>query len=184
MIAMPIGHAGNDAEYLVKWRNGSLKALRTSRRTTWIEQEEFVEWCVRNPHKIRMWRFHRDDEELAYEPVAYGGLEHVEWENGLAELTLLVNPTMRRQGNGRAAFRYIMQEAFYKLRLNCVWSETYRCNQDGVAFIESLRSAYGLYTVTIPDRKYYNGKYHEAVWWCMTKERWDEIRSWHPGATG
>jgi RimJ/RimL family protein N-acetyltransferase len=148
---------------------------------TSAHQGSWTNWLLSNPGKARFWIFYREGEETAYEPCAMGGLENIQWENGVAEMSLIVNPSMRRQGNGRYAFRWLLGEAFDRMRLNSVWSETYECNVAGMGFIDAIRNTYRFHTTWLPDRKYWDGKYVMALRWAINKERWDEIRSWHPG---
>lgn len=157
-------HAPTRAETVnvARWRADAGGApFRTSREISATQQERFYEDVVDQPGAHRYWtvRPRPGYGFVPADPVAFVGLTGIEWENGLAEISLIVAPHVQRRGVGTATVRAVLDEAFLRLRLATVWGECYRCNP-AYPFWERVTKAWGAYATTLPGRKYWAG----ALW--------------------
>jgi len=97
--------------------------------------------------------------------IGMGGLTNIEWENGCAEISLIINPEYRGKGYGRKAVDLLLDEAFKSMRLYSVYGEVYDCgNRDFWYKIVEERSGY---ITNLVDRKMYNGKIYDSMWFSV-----------------
>lgn len=101
--------------------------------------------------------------------VAFTGLTHIEWENGRAEISLLVAPERRGSGIGAECVRLVLREAFERLRLVTVVAECYHHNP-ALAFWRRLGAQYDATETTLPRRKWWDGRLHDAALITFTAE--------------
>ena len=142
-----------DMEHIRKWRNESLDTLRTPFPLTKEQQEDWYrnEICNRNS-RSRFWAI-TDDEALrpSLELVGYGGIENIQWENRIGEISLLIDPKARGQGFGKQAAVMIIDEAFKRMNLETVYGEVY-LNNPAVKFWEAITAIYQGDTIILPNR--------------------------------
>jgi hypothetical protein len=120
------------------------------------EQERFYyELGSHSPH--RYWSL-VDHGRL----IAFGGLTNIEWENRLAEISLIVSPRYRRKGWGRKAVDLIFAEGFGNMNLNRIHGIAYGCNP-GYLFWQKITEEYKGALSWQPDRKYWKGIYHGGL---------------------
>lgn len=168
------------------WRKTCRATLRTSRDLTPSEQEAFYRdvVCNRNsPHRyyaaLCPTHYGSPKHEVEYdrdEFVALVSLENISWENGHAEIGLLVDPARRGRGIGREAVRLVLDKAFGELRLLTVWGEAYK----GVGHAEfwmHVVDAYGGETTAWARRKFWNGTLHNALLFTIPREGWEAQRA-------
>ena len=169
-----------DCEAARKWRNPeSVRAgLRTPYVLTAEMQEDFYRnvVCDRNS-RHRYWAVREGGGVVAVEIyggavpdvfVAMVGLTDLQWENGVAEISLMVDPDRQGKGIGTAALRLTLTEAFDRLRLLAVHGEVYEHNP-AVNFWR--RHADG--EVLVPYRKYWDGVHWGAVmFWFTPDGKW------------
>ena len=112
-----------DVERIRQWRNETLESFRTPYPLTEEMQGYFYDEIVCNrDHNSRWWSVYAGYGTL----VGLAGLTDIEWENGLAQISLIVYP--QKQGYGREAVRMVLDEAFKNMGLNTVYGECYECN--------------------------------------------------------
>lgn len=172
------------------WRNDEPQFLRTPYLLTKEMQDEFYDEVVCNRDSKHRYFGIMDDikysaveaadnrkcgiypeDGLYPEFIGMVGLTNIEWENGTAEISLIINPEYRRQGKGKEAVKLLLDEAFKQLRLYSVYGEVYKCGN--VDFWKHIIQEYGPtwvehYTwVQLADRKYYNGKHWDSIWFSF-----------------
>jgi RimJ/RimL family protein N-acetyltransferase len=153
-----------DMEPIRKWRNECLKTLRTSFPLTREQQEQWYrdEVCNRNS-RTRFWAITSDNGTL----VGYGGIENIQWENGIGEISLLIDPSCQRKGYGYEAVNLIINWAFEQMGLHSVYAECYLHNM-AVAFWDKVFK--GRFVATLPWRKYVDGRYETSRYYAWAKD--------------
>jgi GNAT superfamily N-acetyltransferase len=111
----------------------------------------------------RYWAVHRDVDNSF---VAMTGLTDIAWENGIAEISLLVDPAITKKGIGKETVGLVLAEAFGALRLLTVFGECY-LNNDAVGFWESVVKDHGGSTTTLPRRKWWNGQLWDSLYFTI-----------------
>jgi RimJ/RimL family protein N-acetyltransferase len=152
-----------DMEPIRQWRNQCLSTLRTPFPLTKEQQEQWYrdEICNR-ASRSRFWGIVE-----GWELVGYGGIENIQWENRIGEISLLINPEKHGQKYGTKAARTIIDQAFYELNLYTVYAECY-VNNPAVGFWDMIFK--GQYKTRLPNRKYYNGSYFDSYYYSWSKE--------------
>ena len=85
------------------------------------------------------------------------GFVGIQWENGLAEISLIVGPD-EPKGTGRAAVGLALRWAFNDLRLATVWGECYASNE-AIGFWKKIVAEHpGGSAVILPRRKFWAGR--------------------------
>jgi RimJ/RimL family protein N-acetyltransferase len=157
-----------DAALVSAWRNDARQTLRTTGFSTIDLQEKFIESL--DPKVHRFFSF-LDGGSL----VAFGGLTDIQWENRMAEISLIVDPDCQRSGFGSEAVDMILDEAFNKLNLNTVFGECYKCNP-AVDFWFRLVQKYEGHTSILPNRKFWNGEYHDSLHFSIDAEAYRTVQ--------
>ena len=173
-----------DCEEVRGWRNaeGSRATLRTPMMLTQEQQAAFYRdvVCDRSaPH--RYWSLVGPDPVPRMPKIvagsmllAFGGLTDIEWENGAAQISLIVRPDVRGHGVGREAVRLILREAFERMRLLTVHGEVYDCNPASAFW----RSRAGTNVAYVPGRKWWDGRLHGSlVFWFSAPRPNEEATS-------
>ena len=154
--------SAEDAEQIRLWRNENIAAARTPYLLT---REMQLAWyhnvvCNRDA-KSRYWAI--------WSPanfIGIAGLQNIEWENSTAEISLMIGPEHRRKGHGKAALEELLRIGFQQIGLHSIWGEVYVCAQS-FEFWRKIGADRKLQTAFLPDRKFWNGKYWPAVWFCF-----------------
>ncbi len=154
-----IGARMEDAGLISNWRNDARSTLRTTGFCTIDSQEKFIENL--DPKVHRYYSF-VDGGDL----VAFGGLTCIQWENRIAEISLIVDPDQYRNGHGSDATDMILDEAFNKLNLKTVFGECYKSNP-AHEFWFRLTEKYEGYTTILPNRKFWNGEYFGSLYFSI-----------------
>jgi len=168
----------NDMWHIRIWRNQCLPYLRTSFALTQEMQEDWYknEICNRNS-RSRFWAIevpgeveHTPIESIQRKPrlVGYGGIENIQWENSIGEISLLINPAEHHKGYGHAAAMDILSQAFNVLNLETVYGEVY-ANNPAHRFWDLLTKQYRGSSYRLPKRKYWNGVYHDATYFSLPR---------------
>ena len=162
------------------WRNAEPQFLRTPYLITERMQDKFFDEVINNlDSKHRYFAIMEMDGDLgkvAFSPLDFpegffigmGGLTNIEWENGCAEISLIINPEYRRQGKGKEVVNLLLKQAFEQMRLYSVYGEVYDCGNK--QFWVTVILEYGAYSTPLKCRKYYNGKMHHSIWFVF--ENW------------
>lgn len=155
----------SDMESIRAWRNKCLPYLRTPFALTMEMQEDWYknEICNRNS-KTRFWAI-----EVAGRLVGYGGIENIQWENSIGEISLLINPEYQGRGIGHGAAIDILYQAFNVLNLNTVFGEVYH-NNPAVKFWKLLTNQYDGATSILYNRKYWDGNYYDATYFSIQRD--------------
>lgn len=164
-----------------EWRNAEPQFLRTPYMITEKMQDDFFDNVINDrDSKHRYFAIIEDVKETIQTSdthfeermntfIGMGGLTNIEWENGTAEISLIINPDYRRQGKGAKAVDLMLIQAFNIMRLLSVYGEVYRCGN--VAFWESIVKEYepDSYRTDLPNRKYFNGVMFPSVWFSIAR---------------
>ena len=128
-------------EAIRQWRNAQLEFLRQTAPVSPEQQEKYYAsriWPAMEqaqPAEVLVGYFWR--ERL----IGYGGLVHIAWEHGRAELSFLVDPTLAADETGyRTHFlnflALVKEMAFRDLRLRRLFTETYAIRDCHIASLE------------------------------------------------
>ena len=154
------------AELARQWRNEDISPYRTPFLLTSENQQEWykevTERC--SPHRY----YTIGDKSLRdsnYWINGVGGITNIQWENRICEISLVINPKNRRMGIGSEAVQLIKYEAFNSLNLHTLFGEVYGC-----ANMDFWKSCKPDYMTTLPNRKYWNGKYHDSMYFSWSKD--------------
>jgi RimJ/RimL family protein N-acetyltransferase len=165
-----------DMEPIRQWRNQCLSTLRTPFPLTTEQQEDWYRneicnrqsrsrfWAIMAPSEYRDGLFISNPDP--YDIVGYGGIENIQWENSIGEISLLINPSYHGKGFGKQAAIEIIRQAFDSLNLNTVFAECYQ-NNPAVAFWDKIFQKG--YRTILPNRKYSDGVYVNSVYYSLSK---------------
>lgn len=159
-----------DVERARVWRNedGMRAKLRTPYMLSREQQEEFYRQSVSNRQaNSRWWSVYEDDRF-----IGLIGLTDIEWENGLGQVSMMVDPELHGRGYGRQAFELLLREAFDRMRLLTVYGECYECNP-AISFWRRMMEEYGGKIVMIPRRKFWGGRLWGAMLFTVAAEQWE-----------
>lgn len=156
-----------EAEWGRRWRNTYTECLRTPYLLTREMQEDFYknEICNRNsPH--RFWGIWENKETC----IGIGGITYIQWENGIGEITVNLDPAKRGEGLGRQAAELLLKEGFEHLRLQTIFGECYLTNPMGCAMWAKITDKYKGYKTELPRRKFWDGRLWNALYFSITEE--------------
>ncbi len=155
-----------DVEQVRKWRNETLESLRTPFLLTAEMQEQFYADVICNrTSNARFWGIWVTDRGIE-KFVGMCGLENIQWENGGAEISIMLNPVHHGKGHGKQAIEMLLDKAFDQLRLNRVWGECYECNK-AVDFWKKIVEDYNGYYTRLPETKFYDGQYWDSIYFSI-----------------
>lgn len=169
-----------DCEQVRQWRNDCLYALRTPYGLTEEMQSRFYEdvICNRNT-RARFWGIYIDDvvamNAISGDTISdsmligMAGLENIEWENGTAEISLILNSDYRGKGCGSRAVDILLDKGFNNMGLRTIYGECYYCNP-AIYFWRKIINRYGGYETILPKRKLWNGEYYGSLYFSIDKE--------------
>ena len=154
----------DDMEYIRQWRNQCLDTLRTPFPLTKEQQEDWYrnEICNRQS-RSRFWAI-TEKGSL----IGYGGIENIQWENSIGEISLLINPEYQGRGYGKSAAVEIITQAFNRLNLHTVFGEVYVTNP-AMGFWVAITDAYKGYKTLLPNRKYLDGKHWDSLYFSVSQ---------------
>jgi hypothetical protein len=155
--------------------NERLKCPETLRTALMINRSHQDEWYKREianrDSRTRYFIFAKEKS------VAYGGLEHIDWENSNAEISLLVYEAERGKGYGEQCIWEILRMGFDRLNLHAIYGECYACGN--IDFWKKVNTRIrentdGWKDVTVhetylPHRKYWQGKYWDSYFFTYQK---------------
>lgn len=151
------------------WRNGQMEMLRTSFPLTQEMQEDFYEnvICNRNSNS-RFWGLWNKEKFLGM-----CGIENIQWENRLGEISLLLNPEIITDENLQKSLKLVLQEGFNNLNLENIYTEVYTCNPQKT-FWDDIVKKYKCTSSILPNRKFYIGKYHNSTYINFNRSEFDK----------
>jgi RimJ/RimL family protein N-acetyltransferase len=142
--------------------------FRTSFLLTYNMQKEFYDNIISNRKAnsryfgIFLKEISDDMTNLAI-LIGYIGLDKIEWENGIAEIGLLIFDKYHNKGYGSKALNLLLIEAFNSMRLQNIYGECYKCNP-GIKFWKKMIKKYKGYETILPARKFFNGSYWDSLY--------------------
>jgi len=167
------------------WRNEIPETLRTPFLLTKEMQEDFYENVCKRESSDRYWAIIRtiDDEIKEVVPetgfIGMGGIENIQWENRLGEISLIIDPTQTGNGLGKEAVDLLLDQAFNYLNLQTVWGECYCCNP-AWEFWQKITERYkGRYYTGdnpptrwthLPNRKFWKGEYYDSLYFSIDRD--------------
>jgi len=155
-----------DCEKARTWRNQCMEALRTPYMLTEQQQAEFYSNTVCNRNaKARYWGIHVYDNL-----IGMCGIENIEYENRLGEISIILNPEQQRKGYGEQAVKMLLEKGFNFMNLENIYGESYLCNT-ATKFWLKMATRYRAKTRTLPNRKYWNGAYYNSLYFSFNKGR-------------
>jgi RimJ/RimL family protein N-acetyltransferase len=147
-----------EIEIVRQWRNEDLSYLRTPFLLTQEMQEEFyINTICNRLSDARFWAI--EDKEF----VGMAGLVNIQWENSLAEISLIITPTERKKSYGEQAVKSLLLKGFYQLNMNNIYGECYLCNPS-IVFWKKMIDKYKGTMSLLPNRKYWNGDFHNSIY--------------------
>jgi hypothetical protein len=173
-------------EVVRQWRNKLEGVLRTPFFLTDKMQESFYNniICNRNSNNrfFGVYTFESLDSSLAIntktmqarrvnEFIGMVGLVNIEWENGLAEVSMIINPNLCNKGIGSQALDLLLDKGFNHMNLINIYGEVYECNSAVNFWVKQIKK-YDAYTTTLPSRKYFDGKYFNSVYFNFNFNDW------------
>lgn len=145
---------GSEATKMLEWRTPN------ACRTPWeIRYDDQLTWYSHlDPHREQWWAVYEKGSP-GETHVGCVALQHIDWVNGRAEISLVIDPAKRGAGIGSAAVERVLGMAFARYRLRSVWGECYQCS-GAVPFWEKVVSRWAPYShaTKIPATKFQGGK--------------------------
>ncbi len=167
MIATPLTET--QALEVKDWRNGCRGALRTG-WTTDAQQHRFAEGNFKSDYMY--WGFFEDDLVGSIVLIGAGGLVNINHRVRIAEISLIVEPEARKSGYGTDMVAWLLAEAFGNQRLKTVHGEVYYCG--AWTFWQKICEKYHAYTTELPNRQWWDGKYHDSMYFSIDEGKWCE----------
>ncbi len=153
--------AKEDVEAVRLWRNQAMEVLRTPFMLTQEMQEDFYANVICNRHtSARYWSVVLEKDGTV---VGLTGLVGIEWENRLAEISLMIDPEQRENGYGEEALAQLLRKGFHELNLENIYGECYLCNPATI-FWKKMIKKYGALTTELPRRKFWHGRYWNSLY--------------------
>lgn len=169
-----------------EWRNNELQFLRTPYMITEKMQDDFYDNVINgrdSKHRYFAIMEELTDEEPnkkgeVYGPyskqvfIGMGGLTNIEWENGTAEISLIIAPEYRGKGYGKKAVEMLLQQGFGNMRLFSIYGEAYGCGnyEFWKNFVEKRdKKKRNGYMQELCNRKFYNGKMYGSLWFSFNE---------------
>jgi len=161
------------------WRNAEMQCWRTSQMLTPIMQREFYESLSDRNTDKRYFAIQKDKglatcSERDIDFIGMGGINNIQWENSIGEITLIIDPEKRKDSNGEKAVDLLLDYAFNHLNLKTVCGECYLCN-DAVKFWEAITEKYVGDTAELFNRKYFDGIYWDSLYFSINKNDFNKI---------
>jgi len=173
----------NDCEQVRAWRNEILEALRTPFPLTEEQQGQFYQdvicnrdararfwgiWVEEGTYKKYPGNIIGSDPDDSYRETFIGmaGLENIEYENGRAEISIILNPVYQGKGYGKEAFDILLRKGFNELGLRQIWGEYYDSNP-AKEFWQKIIKKYNGYQVRHKCIKFWNGEYWDSTYFSF-----------------
>lgn len=132
---------GSQIESIRKWRNSQISVLRQNSTISWRRQKKYFKKRV----FPEMGRLKPVQILFAIEScgsfVGYGGLTNIDWATGKAEISFLLNPSIKE---GKGDYLYIFNNfltlitniAFDYLALSRLFTETFSSRVEHITILE------------------------------------------------
>lgn len=166
-----------DMEQVRQWRNEMPETLRTPYPLTKEQQAQYYQDVICNRQSTtRYYGFWELGPPLdkTDQFICMGGIENIQNETRIGEISLIVNPEYRGKGYGRKIVNEILGFAFNTLNLDAVWGECYMCGN--VEFWCKIIKEHNAFHTQLPHRKYFNGQYYDSLYFTFLKNQYCEIK--------
>lgn len=183
-----------DCEQVRLWRNESLVSLRTPFLLTKEQQQKFYDEVICNRNaRARYWGIWTEKEDFCNMHCPYKktrcnecriasekcdnkfigmcGLENIEYENGNAEISIIINPEYHGKGYGEQAIDLLLQQGFDHLRLELIFGECYTSNP-AKRFWEKIIEKYHGEKCFLRKGKQWGGGIFKTMYFDISKEDW------------
>ena len=101
--------------------------------------------------------------------VGMCGLVDIQWENSIAEISLIIDPKQQKRGMGYSAVELVLDEAFNRMGLKTVFGECYECNP-AICFWKKITQKYNGYGTALLNRKLWNGKLYDSLYFSIDSD--------------
>jgi len=163
----------DDMTLIKNWRNDQINILRQNKPLSDEDQQRYYFEVVcksMQDKKPALVLFSILDKEVC---VGYGGLTNIDWVEGSAEISFLVDTAFPYDGNVfREYFEnfldFIKDLAFSELNLNWLFTETYDIRPK---VVESLEKKSFLFKDRLPRHVIKNGAYYDSVIHVCKREK-------------
>ena len=171
-----------DCEQIRKWRNEDIAGARTPYLLTEAQQADFYRDVVSNRdsgHRYWAVKYHCEDSEHSdttkcLHMCGIAGLTNIEWENGRAEIALMIGTPYRKQGHGAEALHELFKQGFDRMRLHTIYGNVYGCNAS-FDFWTNQINKYGMYRASIPFGKWWDGKWYGTRYFQLDSGKWEKV---------
>ena len=165
-----------------EWRNKDTKKgiYRTPYLLTTDMQIDFLENVINNRNiNARYWGIFKEEAEGEKDRhldtfIGYTGIDKIQWENGIAEIGLMIGHKYVGLGYGSKSLSLVLNEAFNNMRLQNIYGECYKCNPN-IEFWEKMIEKYKAYNTILPSRKFFNGYFFDSMYFNFNSFVFGEI---------
>ena len=169
-------------ETIRKWRNEVVKngIFRTSYLLTYHMQKKFFDDVINNRNSnSRYFGIFKEKAEGEKNInldtfIGYTGIDKIQWENGIAEIGLMIGHKYVGLGYGSKSLSLVLNEAFNNMRLQNIYGECYKCNPN-IEFWEKMIEKYKAYSTILPSRKFFNGYFFDSMYFNFNSFVFGEI---------
>jgi RimJ/RimL family protein N-acetyltransferase len=148
---------------IAQWRNKSLVSLRST-YPTHPDLQIFWYKQVVSDKSVNYFYIYNCIGNL----VGYCGLDKISTPNKTAEIGLLINPDIHKQGLGYAAAHKLLEYGFEKLDLNCIFAEVYSTTGNWNFWSKVGFKKEGM----LRQRKFWNNQYYDSMIGSILKKEW------------
>ena len=143
-----------------------MSGLRTEHFITPEMQDRFYENVICNENsKHRYVSFIKKQDGF----VGIGGITNISWSNRTGEISLILMPGYIGQGIGSECVQHLLDYGFNRLNMQNIYGECYESNPF-VKFWERVANKHDMYTTKLPNRKYWEGKYFDSLYFSKVNE--------------
>ena len=174
----------SQCEQVRLWRNAEMECWRTPFMLTKQMQDDFYEGCCNRESPHRYFAI-IGTKVMDMGFLGMGGITNIQWENRIGEITLIINPAERKNGLGEKAVDLLLDHAFNYLNLQTVFGECYVCNEAHDFWkkmtckyiYKGIREKVGSGFVVLRNRKYWQGKYYNSLYFSIDKDDFNKIHN-------
>ena len=162
------------------WRNDCLETLRTPYPLTEEMQADFFKNVINNrnsPH--RYWSIIEGVGEFAdveHRLIGMGGLTGIQWENRIAEISLIINPALQNKGYGKLVVALLLDEGFNRMGLQTIFGECYGAAEGRFQFWETVVERYKGYATRLPNRQFWDGQFWDSMYFSIDTEEFRKVK--------
>jgi RimJ/RimL family protein N-acetyltransferase len=160
----------NDLLFLMTIRNLQMDVLRQNQPLDIEHQLKWFENIIK-PSQIEKYPQTRqfmiiDPQRNDNQPIGYGGLCYIDYQNRRTELSFLLDTTITKEGDLyysqvlKLFVKEMIKVAFDQLKLNRIYGETYQYRQ---AHLKALEDSGFVYEGRLRKHFYKNGQFHDSL---------------------